>query len=226
MLSRCCSIAKIGAFSVTVIGVTLVLIGWAASSGIAQAEVKEVENWVMLVPLGNGKNLKVKPEFADKKDNQCRKKKHAGCLFFQRGTLVHIAFRLPGPKDQDMHCPDAKNVIRTENLLPTTLISRLHNNYPQHSLFKRKSAPIFSKGKNKYTGLLGFRMICKVLKQHNIVLSDIKERELFIEVYAFLATKHILNTIDWNNYQVDPVFQLVFPQPNMMLMNITALKMM
>ena len=111
MLSRCCSIAKIGAFSVTVIGVTLVLIGWAASSGIAQAEVKEVENWVMLVPLGNGKNLKVKPEFADKKDNQCRKKKHAGCLFFQRGTLVHIAFRLPGPKDQDMHCPDAKNVI-------------------------------------------------------------------------------------------------------------------
>jgi len=110
---------------------------------------------------------------------------------------------------------DARNIIRTENLLPTTLLSRLHNNYPQHSLFKRKSAPIFSKGKNKYTGLSGFRMICEVLKQHDIVLSDIKERELFIEVYAFLATKHILNTIDWNNYQVDPVFQLVFPQPNM-----------
>ena len=79
---------------------------------------------------------------------------------------------------------DARNIIRTENLLPTTLLSRLHNNYPQHSLFKRKSAPIFSKGKNKYTGLSGFRMICELLKQHDIVLSDIKERELFIEVYA------------------------------------------
>ncbi len=110
---------------------------------------------------------------------------------------------------------DARNIIRTENLVPTTLLSRLHNNYPQHSLFKRKPAPIFSKGKNKYTGLPGFRMICEVLKQHDIVLSYIKERELFIEVYAFLATRHILNTIDWNNYQEDPVFQLVFPQPNM-----------
>lgn len=110
---------------------------------------------------------------------------------------------------------DSKKNIRTENLVPATLISRLHNSFPQHSLFKRKSALIFSKGKNNYTGLAGFRKICKILEQHSIVLSDIKERELFVEVYAFLATKHILNTIDWNNYQKDPVFQLVFPQPNM-----------
>ncbi|NND79524.1 MAG: hypothetical protein HKN53_06480, partial [Maribacter sp.] len=110
---------------------------------------------------------------------------------------------------------DARSIIRTENLLPTTLLSRLHNTFPQHSLLKRSSAPIFSKGKNKYTGLSGFRMICEILKQNDIELSAIKERELFIEVYAFLATKHILNTIDWDNYQKDPVFQLVFPQPNM-----------
>jgi len=110
---------------------------------------------------------------------------------------------------------DARNIIKTENLLPTTLLSRLHNNFPQHSLFKINTTPFFSKGKNKYTGLSGFRMICAILEQHGIVLSDIKERELFIEVYAFLATKHILNTIDWINYQIDPVFQLVFPQPNM-----------
>ena len=110
---------------------------------------------------------------------------------------------------------DSRNIIRTENLLPTSLLSRLHNNFPQHSLLKSKSAPIFSKGKNKYSGLAGFRMVCDTLKQHGIVLSDIKERELFVEVYAFLATKHILNTINWNNYQKDPVFQLVFPQPNM-----------
>ncbi|NNK76107.1 MAG: hypothetical protein HKP42_08585 [Maribacter sp.] len=110
---------------------------------------------------------------------------------------------------------DARSIIRTENLLPTTLLSRLHNTFPKHSLLKRTSAPIFSKGKNKYTGLSGFRMICEILKQNDIELSAIKERELFIEVYAFLATKHILNTIDWDNYQKDPVFQLVFPQPNM-----------
>ena len=110
---------------------------------------------------------------------------------------------------------DIRNIIRNENLAPTSLLSRLHNNFPQHSLFKIKSTPIFSKGKNKYSGLSGFRTICETLKEHGIVLSHIKERELFIEVYAFLATKHILNTIDWNNYQKDPVFQLVFPQPNM-----------
>ena len=110
---------------------------------------------------------------------------------------------------------DTRNIIKKENLIPTTLLSRLHNNFPQHSLFKIKSTPIFSKRKNKYSGLLGFRMICETLKEHGIVLSHIKERELFIEVYAFLATKHILNTIDWNNYEKDPVFQLVFPQPNM-----------
>ena len=113
-----------------------------------------------------------------------------------------------------------KQIIRTENLVPPALLSRLHNSFPQHSLFKRKTTPIFNKGKNKYTGLSGFRMICAILKQHNIELSHIKERELFVEVYAFLATKHILNTIDWNNYEKDPVFQLVFPQPNMISKNI------
>ena len=104
----------------------------------------------------------------------------------------------------DLHDLDAhaREIIMNENLLPPTLLSRLHNNFPQHSLFNRSSTPIFSKGKNKYTGLSGFRTVCEVLKQHNIVLSDIKERELFIEVYAFLATKHILNTIDWENYSL------------------------
>ncbi len=115
---------------------------------------------------------------------------------------------------QDLN-ENEKYIIRTESLLPPTLLSRLHNNFPQHSLLKINTFPVFNDGKNKYTGLSGFRMICETLKQHGIELSDIKERELFIEVYAFLATKHILNTIDWNNYQEDPVFQLVFPQPNM-----------
>lgn len=110
---------------------------------------------------------------------------------------------------------DAREIVRKENLLPTSLISRLHSNYPQHSLFKREKVPFFSKGRNKYTGLSGFRLVCETLRKNGIELSHLKERELFVEVYAFLATKHILNTIDWENYQEDPVFQLVFPQPNM-----------
>ena len=69
--------------------------------------------------------------------------------------------------------------------------------------------------KNKFSGLKGFREVCAILEEHDIHLSNIKERELFLEVYAFLATKHILNTIDWNNYETDQVFQLVFPQPGM-----------
>ena len=110
---------------------------------------------------------------------------------------------------------EVKRIIREERLLPVSLISRLHNSFPKHSLLSGKPRLIFSKGKNKYSGLAGFRKICEILDQHGIVLSDIKERELFVEVYAFLATRHILNTIDWDNYQQDPVFQLVFPQPNM-----------
>ncbi len=141
--------------------------------------------------------------------------------FIKTGPEISEEFKMNFQKSDieslmDFHYlnEEEKTIIRNENLIPTSLLSRLHNNYPQHSLLKPKSKPLFS-GKNKYSGLAGFRMVCKTLNQHGIVLSDIKERELFVEVYAFLATKHILNTIDWNDYQKDPVFQLVFPQPNM-----------
>lgn len=110
---------------------------------------------------------------------------------------------------------DARNIIEKENLIPTTLLSRLHNSFPLHSLLRAKSKAIFANAKNNYTGLHGFKIICGILEENGIVLSDIKERELFLEVYAFLATKHILSTIDWDNYQKDPVFQLIFPQPGM-----------
>ncbi len=100
---------------------------------------------------------------------------------------------------------NTKYIIRTESLLPTSLLSRLHNNFPQHSLLKINNTPFFSKGKNKFTRLLGFRKICEKLMQHGIELSNIKERELFVEVYVFLTIRHILNTIDWVNYQKDPL---------------------
>jgi L-lysine 2,3-aminomutase len=110
---------------------------------------------------------------------------------------------------------EARNIVKEENLLPTALLNRLHNNFPQHSILTTQSKAIFANAKNKYSGLVGFREVCKILEDNGIFLSDIKERELFLEVYAFLATKHILSTIDWDNYQTDPVFQLIFPQPGM-----------
>jgi len=110
---------------------------------------------------------------------------------------------------------ESRDTIMNEDLLPPSLLSRMHNNFPQHSILIPRSEAIFTHGKNKYSQLSGFREVCAVLREHGIELTEMKERELFVEVYAFLATKHILNTIDWNNYLEDPVFQLVFPQPGM-----------
>jgi L-lysine 2,3-aminomutase len=110
---------------------------------------------------------------------------------------------------------EARKIIEKENLAPASLLSRLHNSLPQHSILLAKSKAMFANGKNKYTGLPGFREICGILKSHGIEFTHMKEREFFLEVYAFLATKHILSTIDWGNYQEDQVFQLIFPQPGM-----------
>lgn len=106
-------------------------------------------------------------------------------------------------------------VIIEENLVPTTLLNRLHNSFPQHSILKPESNGMFTNSKNKYSALSGFKQVCEILKNNGIVLSHLRERELFVEVYAFLATKHILGTIDWSDYHNDPIFQLTFPQPGM-----------
>lgn len=110
---------------------------------------------------------------------------------------------------------DARQIIRDEKLLPPTLLGRMHNCYPQHSMFVDRSKNLFAHGKNKYSGLVGFREVITILEENGIHLTDIKERELFVEVYAFLATKHVLDTVNWEDYQNDPVFQLVIPQPGM-----------
>jgi len=105
--------------------------------------------------------------------------------------------------------------IENENLLPPGLVNRLRSCYPQYSGFNRTGNVIFT-GKTFYSGLNGFREIIEKLKKHGIEIGQVKEREFFIEVYRFLATKHILNTIDWDNYENDTNFHLVFPQPGMM----------
>ncbi len=105
-------------------------------------------------------------------------------------------------------------IIAGEKLLPKGVVNRLHRQYPQYSSLDRTSAPIFV-GRENFTGLSGFRAVIEILSSQGIDIGDIDERELFVEVYRFLATRHTLNSIDWTRYQTDSVFQLVFPQPGM-----------
>lgn len=109
---------------------------------------------------------------------------------------------------------EIRKVIENENLLPTGLLSRLHASYPQHSGLMRTRKCLFN-DRDHYTGLNGYRMVVDILKKNGIDIGYTKERELFVEVYRFLATRHTLNIIDWDNYETDSVFQLVFPQPGM-----------
>ena len=109
---------------------------------------------------------------------------------------------------------EAQAIIRAEKLLPSGLVNRLHAQYPHYSILDRTTQPFFTDQEN-YTGLRGFRKVCEILSQKGIEIGHIDERELFIEVYRFLATRHTLNSIDWDRYETDSVFQLVFPQPNM-----------
>lgn len=106
------------------------------------------------------------------------------------------------------------NTINKENLLPVGLLNRLHASYPQHSGFMEKKPFLFT-DKEHYSGLSGFREVCAILNENGIDIGHIVEREFFVEVYRFLATRHSLNSINWDDYPTDSVFQLVFPQPKM-----------
>lgn len=108
-----------------------------------------------------------------------------------------------------------KAIIEKEGLLPTGLLTRLHAVYPQHSGLNEQAAFLFN-DKIQYSGIEGFREIVQVLGNHDINIGFLDERELFINVYRFMATKHVLNTINWANFNKDSVFHLVFPQPGMM----------
>jgi L-lysine 2,3-aminomutase len=109
---------------------------------------------------------------------------------------------------------EIKSIINTENLLPLGLLQRLHKNYPEHSGIMDSSQLMFN-DKEHYSGLKGFREIVNILNKNNVDIGHIEERELFIKIYRFLATKHVLNTINWGDFEKDSIFQLVFPQPGM-----------
>src|SRR6056297_347714 len=106
------------------------------------------------------------------------------------------------------------SIIEKENLLPTGLLQRLHTNYPLYSGIIRKSKRIFD-SKKQYAGLSGFREIVSILKAKGVDIGYLEERELFIKIYRFMATRHVLNAIDWDNFENDSLFHLVFPQPGM-----------
>ncbi|WP_020677008.1 hypothetical protein [Geopsychrobacter electrodiphilus] len=117
--------------------------------------------------------------------------------------------------------PDARRLVEQENLLPVGLLSRLQAAYPQHSGLLETKPFLFKVGTN-YAGLDGFRRVCEILKENGIELSQIREREFYIEVYRFLATSHSLNSINWDDYETDAVYQLVLPQPGMIAAEPTA----
>ncbi len=115
---------------------------------------------------------------------------------------------------------ETKEIILKEDLLPLGLINRLHSAFPEYSGFKEQASFLFN-DKKHYSGLKGFREIVTILQQHGIEIGHLEERELFIRIYRFMATKHVLNTINWSNFAKDSVFQLVFPQPGMVRADIT-----
>ena len=106
-------------------------------------------------------------------------------------------------------------IIASERLLPTGVLSRLQATYPQHSGLL-ESRPFLFPDREPHAGIGGFREVVKILADQGIRLGDLAERELFVEVYRFKVSRHILNSINWDHYEADPMYQLVFPQPGMM----------
>ncbi len=106
------------------------------------------------------------------------------------------------------------STIEKEKLLPPGLLKRLHHNYPLYSGIVKHQEIIFD-SKERYAGLSGFREIADILISKGIDIGYIEERELFIKIYRFMVTRHVLNSIDWDNFANDSIFQLVFPQPGM-----------
>jgi lysine 2,3-aminomutase len=110
---------------------------------------------------------------------------------------------------------ETRQIIATENLLPAGLLGRLHAAYPGHSGLFERHERLFT-DRDHYSGLEGFRQVIAILSHHGIQLGNLTERELFAEVYRFKATRHALNCINWQDYEGDSMFQLMFPQPGMM----------
>lgn len=135
-------------------------------------------------------------------------------------TDAVTASDVPIMLDRYGYSEETRDIIQSEKLLPIGVLSRLQATYPQYSGFL-EARPFLFQGREQYTGLEGFREVVRILAKNGITLSHFQERELFVEVYRFKATRHILNTINWDDYEKDSMYQLVFPQPGMMRKKVT-----
>ena len=116
--------------------------------------------------------------------------------------------------DRYQYSADTREIIQQENLLPIGLLSRLHASFPAHSGLLEAEAFLFN-DRDNFTGLKGFRRVVDTLHENGVDIGHLTDRELFVEVYSFLATRHTLNSINWNDFKDDAVFQLCFAQPGM-----------
>ena len=58
-----------------------------------------------------------------------------------------------------------------------------------------------------------------IFKSKNIQDPEMERREVVAQIFPFKINQHIIDIIDWTNYQSDPIFQLTFPQSNMITDN-------
>ena len=116
--------------------------------------------------------------------------------------------------DRYHYSDDIQAIIEKEKLLPVGLLARLQSVYPEDSAFLQTSKFLFTDQEHN-SGLAGFKQVIEILEKNGVDIGRIKERELFIKVYRFLATKHALNAINWENFEKDTIFHLVIPQPGM-----------
>ena len=114
-----------------------------------------------------------------------------------------------------------RRIIQKENLLPQGLLNRLQAAYPRYSGIADTAPHLFTE-QESYTGLKGFRQVVATLEANGIDIGHIPQRECFIRVYRFLATRHVLNSIDWSNFTGDSLFQMVIPQPGMIRPEVEA----
>lgn len=143
----------------------------------------------------------------------------AGCC--GRAAPRRSAVDIDRMLDHHGYPEEIRSVIRDEQLLPPGLLARLHAQYPEVSGLN-ETEPCMFPHRAVYEGLKGYREIESILAQRGIRLEGRDERELFIEVYRFKATAHVLNAINWRRFQTDSLYQMVFPQQGMMRPEVIA----
>ena len=55
-----------------------------------------------------------------------------------------------------------------------------------------------------------------IFSKKGVIDKYLSERELIARVFPFKVNSHLLDLIDWQNFQTDPIFQLTFPQNGML----------